>query len=229
MSSFRAALREELRPKSLLLLVVAGAVLAAFTDVSASYLAYVGALAILASAFAATTEADVVDDRLARLLLGLVVVAAGGVWLSGRTLADESVLAPAVGVLIGVWIALDGLANYRADLGRDEDVPLDREPGAVEVMRLMRRAHDVFHALDDDEPRTVAEVAAEADADPGAVAEALDVFEAQGMVERRDGGYVANSDYRGRWRSTATNLRAVGRRIARPVAILSGRWSGPSR
>lgn len=224
--SLGEAVREELRPRSVVPLVVLGGALVAFTDVSPAYVAWIGSLAVSASIASAAVETEVVDRRLAELALGLLLALAGVAWGWGRLRVGAPLLVPAAGTLVGLWVALDGLANYRADLRRTEPREPDWDPGPIEGARLMYEGGRAFRALDTDRLRTVEAVAAETDVDPDRVAEFLELCETEGMATRRDGGYVANPEYVGKRRSTATNARSVARRLWRPLAILTGQWTG---
>ena len=172
-----------------------------------------------------------IDERHARLALGGILFAIGGVVAWRGTDSGVAIGAAAV----GGWLALDALYAFRAGV-RIGSVT-DAEPSSSEVFMSMQVGNLVAEELQDG-PQTVPELAAATDMTESRVRDALDYHERAGTAYRvRDGReeranvagpasddgecevWALDESKIGPWAFVRDNTRRVVARIARPFRL----------
>ncbi len=152
------------------------------------------------------------DERHARLVLAVVVVAASGsVYWRGA----DPVMA-VIAAAVGGWLALDAVyslhAGIRANEGDGED------PTAKDLMLSMQVGHLVAEELKTG-PKTVAELAEACDMTESRVRDALEFHERAGTVYRDGDRWVLDESRIGLWAFVRDNTRRLVARFVRPFRL----------
>lgn len=178
------------------------------------------AVAVVAASFASLLS-EYADTRNVRsgtrgVVLGAAAVVGGAVW----AVSEPDVL-PAVVLVVGGWLVLDGAVTLRYDLdggesGTDAETEMfgPEDGGVVDQIAAFQGLGRVGRELEDG-PATPAEVAAELDRSEPDVRESLEVLQEAGTVER-DGDRYRLTGSGLQWRSWPGR---VLRRLLRPFLV----------
>lgn len=203
------ALRERLRPRSVLGAVAVLAFLRVALDASLVQLATtVVTMAVLGLTDAAAEAYDL-REAVRRIGLGVVTLVGGGALLA---FDDGAVWTPVVLLAIGCWISLDAVQTIRHE-GATVDEPDGRE---VYHDYVARTVHEQLQ----ERPHTRRELSQALDAGDDAIDAAVERLRSRGVVER-DGSELRvapRTDPDGLARVRDVVTRAVAR-LARPVTL----------
>lgn len=184
-SPLRDALREQFSVRNVLTAVAILALFRLVLDLSWLSIAVYAATFGVILALEATESVPGVDERYVLALLSALLLAGGGFahW------RGEPVTAAVVGVL-GAWLLLDTLYKFRHGIGggSSSDDAFDEfdDLGAGETMLRMQLGSLVAQELEE-EPKTVAEIAAATDMTESRVRQALELHRDAGVVYPVDG------------------------------------------
>ncbi|WP_152424947.1 hypothetical protein [Natronococcus jeotgali] len=214
MTSFRAAIGDELDPKAVVGVTAVLAVFAVMTDFSAGSVIAIPAGLVALDALRAVCTARDYPDAAAGVVLGAV----GGLVFASLAIGDGAVV---YGVLAAVaaWLCLDSLYDLRHGIDRssdpDDDLSEDEyylvSAHGWAVLRELREAgrplsrgelQDRTGLPDEDFERVVETVGD------------------TGPLERVGTGYVLDESETGTAAMIRSIARAVGRRLRRPLGLL---------
>ncbi len=159
----------------------------------------------LAGLFGVVIDAYQIDRRLLKLLFGILVCVGGlvgiqeGIW-------------PVAAFLVGAWILLDIVYDYRHGIERRGSTGTNTT--LHEMQDLSGTAQPVLNELRE-YSKTKDELHAAVDEDDEEIDDALGLLQRMGTVTKHGRTYSLNEERTG----PAGVLRKIGRRIARPFSI----------
>ncbi|RXK49086.1 hypothetical protein [Halorientalis pallida] len=185
-----------------------------FTDISAGGLASAGIGITAATVFPHVRRRFGINRGWGKVPLGLALIGLGAYALAVTGGNDVLKL---VFLVVGAWLTLDGVYDFRSGAGRTE-------PGAPDAMDRFGDAAIVGQSLEDG-PKSVAELDDALDLPRSRVEDALDTLLDLDVIERDDGRYASRLDDR----SLTDTLRNERRRAHERIGGLPDRIVRPFR
>ncbi|MDY6775689.1 MAG: hypothetical protein SV253_06385 [Halobacteria archaeon] len=211
-------LREEVSPLTLLSAVGVVVVARVFFDISWGTVAVV----IVSGLLSQTLELNRsrFDRRYVKVAVGVGVVTAslgmGYISFSGDS---GELWLPAVLLVFGVWILLDGLADFydRSSPGSRHDEMEDLS--STDLFLLMSHSHLIADKLRD-RPQDIESLSKECELTESRVKEAIEYLVDSGVVHREEEKYVLDETETGLVAFVRKTLIGFVRRAIRPVSVI---------
>jgi hypothetical protein len=209
MTSFRAAMDDELDPKAIAGITAVLAVLYVLADFSAgSVIAIPAGLVALAVLRAVCTARDYPDAA-----AGAVLGAVGGLVFAALAIGDGSVVLGVLAV-VAAWLCLDSLYDLR--LGVDRSSEPDDDISEEEYYLVSAHGWAVLRALREaDGPLSRAELQDRTGLPDEDFERVLETVGDSGPIERVGTGYALDESETG----TAAIVRMIGSRLLRPLRL----------
>ncbi|AGB36973.1 inorganic phosphate transporter [Natronococcus occultus] len=214
MTSFRAAMGDELDPGAILGVTAVLAVFAVLADLSAGTVIAIPAGLVGIAALRAVCTARGYPDAIAGAVLGAV----GVLVFASLAIGDGAVV---FGVLAAVaaWLCLDSLYDLR--LGIDRSSEPDEDISEAEYYLVSAHGWAVLRELREaDRPLSRAELQDRTGLPNEDFERVLETVGDSGPIERVGTGYVLDESETGTTAMTRSVVRAVGGRLLRPLRLL---------